>query len=179
MDHFEGIIRTLLEHSGYWVRQSYKVNLTQQEKRDTGKPTIPRPEIDLLAFKPSQNSILALEVKSYFDSMGVRVKDVAACHSVAKGRYKLFTCENYRNIVMKRLASDLVAEGMADPNPKIQLGLVVGKVYQSRTDELRALFNERGWFFWSPGDVKEKVIALASKSYENDPAIISAKILMR
>jgi hypothetical protein len=30
MDYFEGIIKTLLEHEGYWVRQSFKVNLTKQ-----------------------------------------------------------------------------------------------------------------------------------------------------
>jgi hypothetical protein len=26
MDHFEGIVQTLLEAEGYWGRQSYKVN---------------------------------------------------------------------------------------------------------------------------------------------------------
>jgi hypothetical protein len=30
MDHFEGIIKTLLEHEGYWVRQSFKVNVTKR-----------------------------------------------------------------------------------------------------------------------------------------------------
>jgi hypothetical protein len=56
MELFEGIIKTLLEHEGYWVRQSFKVNLTKEEKRAIGKHSIPRPEIDLLAFKPGTNS---------------------------------------------------------------------------------------------------------------------------
>ncbi len=34
MDYFEGLIKTLLEQEGYWVRQSFKVNVTKQEKRD-------------------------------------------------------------------------------------------------------------------------------------------------
>ncbi len=179
MDHFEGIVRTLLENEGYWVRQSFKVNLTKQEKRDTGKHSIPRPEIDLLAFKPSENCVLALEVKSYLDSPGVRVSDLEVTHKIAEGRYKLFTCENYRNIVVKRLALDLEGAGMTNSNPTIRLGLVIGKIYQSRTDDLRLHFKKRGWFFWSPEDVRDKVKALASRDYENDPAIISAKILMR
>lgn len=179
MDHFEGIIRTLLEHDGYWVRQSFKVNLTKEEKRDTGKPSIPRPEIDLLAYRPHENCVLALEVKSYLDSPGVRVTDLALVHDIAEGRYKLFTCENYRNIVTKRLALDLVANGMCAREPKIRLGLIVGKVYQARSEDLRTVFNNRGWLFWSPEDVRDKVKALAAKDYENDPAIIAAKILMR
>lgn len=179
MDHFEGIIKTLLEHDGYWVRQSFKVNLTKEEKRATGKHSIPRPEIDLLAFRPRENRVIALEVKSYLDSPGVRVPDLELTHEVAEGRYKLFTCEKYRCIVLKRLADDLVQLGMCDPEPEIMLGLVVGKIYQSRTDDLRDLFSKRGWLFWSPEDVRDRVKALAAKDYENDPAIISAKILVR
>jgi hypothetical protein len=29
MELFEGIIKTLLEHEGYWVSQSFKVNLSK------------------------------------------------------------------------------------------------------------------------------------------------------
>jgi len=47
MDHFESIMCTLLEAEGYWVRRSFKVNVTKKEKRHVGKPSIPRPEIDL------------------------------------------------------------------------------------------------------------------------------------
>lgn len=73
MDYFESIIKTLLESESYWVRQSFKVNLTKEEKRNVGKHTIPRPEIDLLAYKPNQNKILAIEVKSFLYSSGVKI----------------------------------------------------------------------------------------------------------
>lgn len=76
MEYFEGIIKTLLEHEGYWVRQSFKVNLTKQEKREIGKSSLPRPEIDLLAFKPSYKEVLILEAKSYLDSPGVRLSEL-------------------------------------------------------------------------------------------------------
>lgn len=56
MDYFESIISTLLEAEGYWVRKSFKVNLTKDEKRQIGKHSIPRVEIDLLALHFSKKT---------------------------------------------------------------------------------------------------------------------------
>lgn len=179
MDHFEAIIKTLLEHEGHWVRQSFKVNLTKQEKRDIGKHSIPRPEIDLLAYNVNANIVCALEAKSYLDSPGVRYNELCECYEVPEGRYKLFTCENYRKIVFSRLKKDLIQLNMANENTTICLGLAAGNVYQSRSDKIKDLFINNGWLFWSPEDIKKKVYDLASKGYENEPAIITTKILMR
>jgi len=179
MDYFEGIIKTLLEHEGFWVRQSFKVNLTKQEKRDIGKHSIPRPEIDLLAFNQNKNHIIVLEAKSFLDSPGVRIDDLKEVYEIPEGRYKLFTCEKYRGIVFDRLKQDLIDTEMADGETVIKLGLVAGNVYQSRSEDMCKLFDSKGWVFWSPEDVKDKVNALAKKGYENEPAIITAKILMR
>jgi len=179
VDHFENIIKTLLEAEGYWVRQSFKVNLSKEEKRRIGRPSIPRPEIDLLAFSLSQNLALALEAKSFLDSPGVRLNDLQEKFETPKGRYKLFTCQPYRDTVLRRLAADLISLGMANKSTKVQLGLASGKVYQGRSDEVRQLMECSGWFFWSPDDVKKRVTKLAAQGYENDAAIITAKILMR
>jgi hypothetical protein len=179
MEYFESIIKTLLEHEGYWVRLSFKVNLTKQEKKQIGKASIPRPEIDILAFKPKAQEVLALEAKSYFDSPGVRLADLQEECRIPEGRYKLFTCTNYRDIVFNRLRQDLRELGMVGGDLKITLGLVAGNIYQGLSAEIRAYVESKGWFFWSPEDVRDRVNALAAKGYENDPAIITAKILMR
>lgn len=179
MDYFEGIIKTLLEHNGYWVRQSFKVNLTKEEKRDIGKHSIPRPEIDILAFKPEVNQVIAFEAKSFLDSPGVKVTDLEQSYNIPEGRYKLFTCENYRNIVFNRLRLDLIDLGMGTEDTKITLGLAAGNIYQSKSAEVDDLFNRNGWEFFSPEDIRQQVTELASKGYENEPAIITAKILMR
>lgn len=179
MDYFEGIVRTLLEREGYWVHQSFKVNLTKKEKRDIGKPSIPRPEIDLVALDHRTNEIIVMEVKSLFDSPGVRAKDLASNHDVPAGGYKLFTCGNYRDIVLARLRQDLLDSGMIDSSTSFRLGLAAGNVYSNDTANIAAQFAENSWLFWSPGDIKAKVFALAQTSYENEPAIITAKILAR
>jgi hypothetical protein len=68
---------------------------------------------------------------------------------------------------------------MANADTKIPLGLAAGKVYQGQSGPIREFMKKKKWLFWSPEDIKQKVTALAERGYENDPAIITAKILMR
>jgi|NGEPerStandDraft_6_1074524.scaffolds.fasta_scaffold44792_3 hypothetical protein len=68
MDNFEGIIRTLLEADHFWVQSSFKVELTPEERRHSGKHSMPRPELDLLALNFEQNEVLVAEAKSFLDS---------------------------------------------------------------------------------------------------------------
>jgi len=179
MDHFENIVRLLLEREGYWVRSSFKVNLTKEEKRYTGKHSIPRPEIDLVAFHPKQKKLLAIEVKSFFDSTGVNPAELEKVHEVAEGTYKMFTSERLRGVVLRRLSQDLFEAGLITELMSIQLGLVAGNVKNGCEDQLARLAKEKGWFYWSPRDVKERVISFSKESYENEAAVITAKILLR
>jgi len=179
MDQFESIVATLFEAHGFWVRRSFKANLTKEERRRIGKYSIPRPEIDLLALDFSDNCVLAVEAKSFLDSPGVKASDLEEQYDVPTGRYKLFTSERYRSVVCQRLLKDLKANGMGNAKTKVGLGLVTGKVYRAQSDAIRELMRKKKWFFWGPEDIKQRVTALANRGYENDPAIITAKILMR
>lgn len=179
MDHFENIIRLLLEKEGYWVLTSFKVNLTKEEKARTGKPTIPRPEIDLIAYSPRNRELLAVEVKSFFDSTGVYFDELAANNEVATGRYKLFTCRKYREIVFNRLKLDLVEAGYLVNDLPVRLGLAAGNIKNGDEDKIYELMTGNGWFFWPPSIIKEKVVALSRDGYENDATYIVAKILLR
>ena len=177
MDYFENIVKTILESEGYWARQLFKIDLSPEQKRRIGKPTMPRPEIDLLAFKPNDNIVVAMEVKSYLNSAGVRLAALKKEHATPTGNLKLFTCANYRKIVFGKLKQDLIESGMADKKTTIQLGLAAGKVYQKREDEIQQLFKKKGWVFWSPTKIRDAVHDFANDKYENDPAYITAKIL--
>jgi hypothetical protein len=50
MDAFESVIAMLLRREGYWIHPSFKVELTKEEKRQVGKHSTPRWEIDLIAY---------------------------------------------------------------------------------------------------------------------------------
>lgn len=179
MDYFESIIKTLLEEDGYWTRQSFKVNVTKEEKRLIGKPTIPRPEIDLIAFKPQTNELLAVEVKSYLDSSGVHLSCLQERHEIPNGRYKLFTCANYRAIVFERLIIDLKESGLIKAPMKVRLGLAAGNTHGNSELEIKEYLNNEKFWFWGPSDIKFRIEALAKKGYENDPIVIAAKVLIR
>jgi hypothetical protein len=179
MDHFENILATLLEAEGFWVRRSFKINLTKEEKALLGKPSLPRPEIDLLAYRGIDNRVLVLEAKSYFDSQGVMLKHLMEEHDVSSGRYKLFTSEKFRTVLLNRLELQLLECGMVRPGVTMKIGLAAGRVHRGQSDAVREYAESKGWDFWSPEEIREKVTALAVRGYENDAAILTAKILMR
>ena len=92
---------------------------------------------------------------------------------------KLFTSTKYRDVVFDRLKKDLIEAGMIDDDVLIQLGLVAGNIYQNRSTDIRKLLLSKSMFFWSPEDIKRKLSTFAELKYENDPVIITAKILLR
>lgn len=179
MDHFETIVSDLLEAAGYWVRRSFKVDLTKEEKRRVGRHSMPRPEIDILAYKRETEELLVLEAKSFLDSPGVSLDQLSETHDKPEGRYKLFTCENYRRVVLARLRLDLLSIGMISAQTKLRLGLAAGKVHRRESTQVRELMDSRGWYFLSPEDIREQVMRFSDMGYENNPAVITAKILLR
>ena len=62
MNAFEDTVKQYLEEEGYWVRQSVKVNIQKQDRRDTGTYSMPRPEIDLVGLSVKENELLLIEV---------------------------------------------------------------------------------------------------------------------
>ena len=118
-------------------------------------------------------------MKSFLDSPGVRLSDLEQTYKIPTGGYKLFTCKKYRRIVFHRLKRDLMELGLGAADTKIDLGLIAGNIYQNRSEAIRAFLAEQGIEFRSPEDIKEKVMQMAKMRYENEPSIITAKILLR
>ena len=50
MDSFEQVVSEILWEEGLWVWKSFKVKLTAEDKSDIGKTTMPRWEIDIVAY---------------------------------------------------------------------------------------------------------------------------------
>ncbi len=123
--------------------------------------------------------MIAFEVKSFFDSPGIVLTHFTPSHDLPEGKYKMFTCAPYRDIVFKQLRADLVSQNLITSNFKIKLGLIAGNGRKPDIENIRALFQKQGGEFWAPEDVKAKVKHFASEGYENDPAVITTKILER
>lgn len=179
MDAFESIIAMLLRREGWWTLSGCKVALTKQEKVEIGRHSSPRWEIDIVAYRGASNEILALECKSYLDSTGVHFAN-GVLHP--PDRYKLFSEKKLRDVVLARLRTQLVESGACAPNPKVRLGLAIGKTRSSREDglaTLRQYFESNGWWLWLPSDIRSYLVHCVTAGYENDVAHVVAKLMGR
>lgn len=177
MNSFEQLVKGMLEVEGYWVRASYKVNLTKEEKVKIGRPSSPRWEIDLLAYKGSTNEVLVVECKSFLDSTGVSCASLFDSGPGAK-LYKLFTEDKLRKVVFARVRKQLVAEGAVAAKPAITLCLAAGKT-KSESDHARIqqVFAKRGWRLFDRTWMQEKLKEASASAYEDNIATMVAKIL--
>ena len=182
MDYFEALVARLLTEEGYWVEQSVRVGLTKEEKRELGNPSMPRPEIDIVAYRPGDAHLLLLEAKSFLDSSGVRVSELRSLQATGsgRGRYKLLTATEYQKVVGRRLLKQWRAMGrLPTGRLSIVFGLAAGNVPKAEREELRSLALSRRWFFWGPEEIATRVRSLSDGGYENSPFVITAKVLER
>ena len=177
MNAFESLVALLLSRQGYWTHPTFKVELTKDEKRQIGRPSSPRWEIDVVAYKGSTNEVLAVECKSYLDSPGVLFRDgmLQPPH-----RYKLFAESKLRQIVLGRLAKQLKGSGSCGPDLTVRLCLAAGRVAR-RSDRqgLEAHFRSNGWPLFDEAWIRGELEAASGAAYENDVAVVVAKLLLR
>lgn len=179
MDYFENIVVKIIESDNKWVRQNVKINLTVEEKRATGKPSIPRPDIDIVAYNVKTNILELWEVKSFLDSPGVKFAELDNEYDDTEGRYKLLTSTKYRNIIIERLISEWIEIGLIKEDPVINIGLAVGKFYSNDEALIRDMFYKKGWLLKTPEDIYQGIKRLESEPYENNPYVIASKIVFR
>ena len=178
MDAFEAVIAAILQRKGYWTLTSVKVDLTREEKREIGRPSSPRWELDVVAYKPSNNELKVIECKSFLDSPGVDPRVLRGSRPKGEGRYKLFCDETLRRVVLSRLEKQLVSAGSCLPKPKVTLALAAGRVAGDEAD-LEATFKRRGWHLIGPAEIRGELEALRDCGYENSVAAVVTKLLLR
>ena len=180
MNAFEDIVRLYLEEEGYWVRQSVKVNISKEAKREIGLPTMPRPEIDLVALNVKENELLLIEVKSFLDSYGVYFEAISDEKDVFSKRYRLFTSSIFREVVTKRLREEYLKQGLINENTKINYALAAGHIHYPEDEQrIREHFlkQKEKWILFSPKEIKEKMKELSQKGWEDNVITITAKLI--
>lgn len=178
MDAFETVIASILQRQGFWTQTSVKVELTKAEKQRIERPSNPRWELDVVAYRGATNELRVIECKSFLNSPGVEVRAFAGTNQPAQSRYKLFFDAKLRRVVLRRLERQLVAAGFCRARPKVRLSLAAGKI---RGDEewLRAHFEKSGWLLMGPRDIQAELHKLRASGYENSVAAVVAKLLLR
>ena len=179
MNAFEDIEKIYLEEEGYWVRQSVKVNISREEKRELGTHTMPRPEIDLVALNVKKNELLLIEVKSYLDSYGVYYEAVSDEEDHLASRYRLFTNGEFRKIVTERLREEYLEQGLIKETTKINYALAAGHIHSSEDESrIRGYFlsQKEKWILFSSKQIKDKIKELAEKGWEDSLVVMTAKL---
>lgn len=177
MDAFESLIAVLLRRQGYWTRTNFKVELTAAEKRRIGRPSSPRWDLDVIAFKGATNELLAVECKSFLDSPGVKFRQGAF---VPSDRYKLFTESTLRQVVLNRLSRQLFKLGAVGRKPRVTLCLAAGHIASQKDREsLEAHMKKNGWLLFDESWILEQLEDTADSAYENDVAHVVAKLIIR
>jgi len=180
MDAFEHIVSRIFQDEGYWTTIGYKVDLTKEEKRELNNPSMPRPEIDIIAYKPSANELLMIECKSYLDSQGVGHKAFTEETHRYQGRYKMFNNESLFKMCRKRIVQQMKRDGLiTTPAPKPILCLAAGKIYGDHEPILQNYFKTKGWRLYTPEWIAQRIRNLAAKGYENEVMTVVTKILER
>lgn len=176
MNQFEEISRYLLEAEGFWVQTGIKVEITPEQKRFLGKPTMPRPEVDIVAYKRSEDTLYLIEAKTYLNSKGV-VYDNIVKRDFTWDKYKILTYSDFQDIVGGELKADLIKKGLIHSKTKVRYGLIAAKLYKPKENDFYGLAKERNWFFWGPDEVKSRLSRLINLGYEDNPYSIVAKII--
>ncbi len=185
MNAFEDIVKLYLEEQGYWVRQSVKVDISIENKRKLGTPSMPRPEIDLVAYKAESNELLLVEVKSLLDSYGVHFNAVVgekgskADEKDARG-YKLFNNKKWTGIVSKRLKEEYMKAGLINEETVLNYALAAGKIHGGveGDDEKKLVdyFKKKRWILFTPDDIKTTIKSFSEKGWEDNIIVFTAKL---
>jgi hypothetical protein len=179
MISFEYVAALLLEDEGYWTRTRVKVLLSKQEKRDLGNPSMPRPEVDVIAFKPKTNEVRLVECKSYLDSGGVSVKHLTLGSKDAN-RLKFFNNRPLRELVERRVLEKLAETGsLGESQPRILWELFAGRLKRGEEEIVERMLLEGGWLLRRPGQIADALRQFAERGYEDEVATVVTKLLER
>jgi hypothetical protein len=180
VDAFEDLVARVFRGEGYWTRQNYRITLTKQDKVALGKPSMPRPEVDVLAYQPVANKVIWAECKSYLDSSGVHIDAFNGRNVVFAKRLKLFNDATLRELVTQRLLEQLEAELLTRPGATIEYWLVAGRLASVCADELRGFFDQPRKPKWVLKDrtwLISHLQAIVEKGYDDDVVSMVAKLL--
>lgn len=177
MHAFEDLVARLLRREGFWTRHSVKVTLSAEDKQRLGKPSLPRPELDLLAYQPKDNVLALVECKSYLDSSGVSITSFDGKNRKSGERYRLFTDEGFREIVTKRVVEQLASTGAVSCEPDVRYWLIAGHIAAKSVGPLHDWFDgKRDWELRGRTWIAESLQAMRQDAYEDDIVTMAMKL---
>jgi hypothetical protein len=143
---------------------------------------MPRPELDIVAYRGRDNFLYVVECKSWLNSRGVTFAGLSVTDAVNAGRYKLFSDDKpkLRKVVLNRLRAQLTKSRACPPIPasNVRLFLACGHIAsKDNRSKLRKHFEDRKWELWDEDWLREHLEKMANSKYENHVSHVVAKLL--
>jgi hypothetical protein len=176
MDAFEHIVGLYLQEKNYWTRHSVKVELTKAEKAKIDLPTIPRPEIDLVAYNPVSDTLVLIEAKSYLNSSGVTIGGLSGTDSRTKDRYRLLNNKTYQKVVTDRLVENFVKNKIIKKSTKVKYALAAGHVQPKSLLAVSKYLKNNDYLYFDPIDIKQTIKNLAQRGWDDNIITVTAKL---
>ena len=176
MNAFESIIASILDAEGFWTRTNYKVNLTPEQKKKIGRPTTPRWDIDVVAYRPAENLVRIVECKSWLDSGGVKFRGFDPATN-GTPRFKLFNDDNLAETISQQLMHQLDTDGLLRGKPNFELCLAAPNIYEKDRQQIQQLFDDNGWSLFDRNWIVTRLAGIAADGYEDSTVSIMAKLL--
>lgn len=176
MDAFEHIVGLYLQEKNYWTRHSVKVDLTKADKAKIKLPTIPRPEIDLVAYNPVSDTLVLIEAKSYLNSSGVTIGGLSGTDTKTKDRYRLLNNKTYQKVVTDRLVESFIKNKIIKKTTKVKYALAAGHVQRKSLTAVDDYLRKNGYLYFDPVDIKQTIKNLADKGWDDNIITVTAKL---
>ena len=178
MNSSEALLGELLSLDGWSCRPGYRVSITKQEKVAIGQPSLPTPEIDVLATKHGR--IVWVESKTYLDSRGVQAKTLADGYT-GPGRVRVFNDAVYREVVTNALLRQLrLEESIGPDDPTVEYWFAAWKFCNAASrHEAQERFDANRWKLLGHDWFESQLRKLAATSYRDSTAALVAKLLLR
>jgi hypothetical protein len=133
-----------------------------------------------VALNVKENELLLIEVKSLLDSHGVWYEAVSGDDKKFAERYRLFNNDKFRDILTKKLREEYLERGLINKSTKINYALAAGHIHSSGDElKIRDYLSRRGWKLFSPKEIKEKIVELSEKGWEDNLVTITAKSILK
>jgi hypothetical protein len=118
--------------------------------------------------------------RSYLDSRGVVLKAFDGSDSKSAERYKLFSDDALRTVVLDRLRKQLVECGACAPDATVKLCLACGRIASTADREgLHKHFVAKGWECGTRNGSRDKLQLMSKQGYENQVSAVVVELLLR
>jgi hypothetical protein len=111
---------------------------------------------------------------------GVKLHGFDGSNDKSAKRFKLFTENKLRRVVLNRLRLQFAESGACRANAEVKLGLACGRIASDKDRaDLHKHFARKGWELWDEPWLRDRLQRISDQGYENQVSAVVAKLLLR